>query len=318
MIRPLLATALALLVLGPARPAAAQDFPVRPLRLVVAQAPATPPDLMSRIMATEMAKTLGQSIVVENKAGANSVIGFEFVATQPADGYTLLGVNVETHAIMPLITANLRFDPIADLPPFVTVAEGRYILASAPGAPFRNFEEFVRYAKANPGKLNYASSSPIARLSSEALIRGLGVNVVHVPYSSGVPAYQAIAVGDAHIGFVAETTALTFGDKMRVLGLSGAQRHPAFPNAPTFTELGQPRIGGINFTLNARAGLPRAVQDRLVDAAARALRQPAVAEQLAKLQLQVVNEGPEAAGRRLAGISKTFSDVARDIGLKKE
>ena len=176
----------------------------------------------------------------------------------------------------------------------------------------------VRYAKANPGKLNYASSSPIARLSSEALLRALGVNVVHIPYSSGAPAYQAIAVGDAHMGFVAEATVVTFGDKMRVIALSGTQRHPDFPNVPTFIELNQPKISGINFTLNARAGTPRAVQDKLHEAAARALRQPGVIEQLGRLKLQVVNEGPDAAGKRLAAIGKTFADVARDIGLKRE
>ena len=296
----------------------AQDYPTRPVRVIVAQSPGTPPDFVARIMAAEMARILGQPFVVENKPGAGSIIGFEYVASQPADGYTIVSVNVETLAIMPLTANNLRFDPIKEFSPFIGIAEGSYFLVSSPMLPFKAFRELADYAKANPGKLNYASSSPIAHLSSEALIRELGANVTHVPYASGAPAYQSIAVGESHMGFVAEATVIALGDKLRVMAISGEKRHPSYPDVLTFNELGHPQIRGINFSFNARSATLKATTEKLHDAGSRALRQPEVIGALAKIKLEVINERPEAAGKRLADVARLYAEIARKIGLKKE
>jgi tripartite-type tricarboxylate transporter receptor subunit TctC len=298
---------------------AAQGYPSKPIRFIVPNTPGTVSDLAGRIVVPEMSKALGQPIVVENKAGAGQVIGLEYVAKQmPPDGYNIAVVSVSTMAIMPMTVKELRFDPLRDLPPVIGLIEGRYLLGSSSTQPWKTFAEMIDHARANPGKLNYGSPSTGVRLPTEAMLRALKLNVVHVPYNGGGPYLNALVAGEVQMGLVAESQAAAFGERFRVLAVTGSQRLAALRDVPTFVELGLPQITGLSFSLNVAAGTPGAVINVLHAAAARALQQADVKAQFAKIQMEVTGHSPEAAARNLASEARMFADIARDLGLQPQ
>lgn len=301
-------------------PSAAQDFPARPLRIVVPNSPGSAQDLIARIIAPEMEKGIGQSIIVENRAGAAQAIGLEYVARQaPADGHTLASVSVESLASMALVVKELRFNPVQDLPSLIGLVEGRLFFGSASRQPWTNFQEFVAHARANPGRLNYGGSTPVVRLVSDLLIREmLGLDVVFIPYNATGPYDQALLAGDIHVGFSGGTFAMGSGARYRPLAVTGRTRYPALPNTPSLGELGYPDIPGVSFSLNIRAGTPKPIVDRLYMAASRALQNPNVRAQFAKIQFEVVERDPEAASQRLAQLAGMFAEVARKAGIQPQ
>jgi tripartite-type tricarboxylate transporter receptor subunit TctC len=156
------------------------------------------------------------------------------------------------------------------------------------------------------------------RLPTEVLVRRLGLNVVAVPYSGSNQYFLGLMTRDVHMGFVSEGALGTFGDKFRVLAVTGATRHAKFPNVPTFAELGFAQIPGITNSLNVRAATPRPIIDRLHAAAMSALRQPAVRTRLAQMQYDILDQSPEEAAKGLADLGKFFAETARQIGLQPE
>lgn len=309
-----LVTAALALAAGTARP---QDYPTKPLRIVVPSSPGQLLDIAARVMGPEMSKSLGQPVIVENKTGASQLIGYEHVARQsPADGYTMATVNVPGLATLPVTTKDLRFDPLKDLPPFLVLGEGRITLGSSSKLPWKSFAELVAYAKANPGKLNYGTSSVNARLATEALVRDLAIQGTHVPYPAAGPYVQALATGEVHMGLISDNGAIGLGDRFRVLAVSGEERRPPFLDVPTFKELHYPQIRGLSFSLNVRSGTPKAALDKLRAAGLRALQQPEVKATMAKLQLQPVSDTPEEAAKRLAEEASFFAEMAKKVGIQ--
>ena len=298
--------------------AAAQDYPNRPIRVIVANAPGSQADLIPRIMAPEMSKLLGEPLLVETKPGGNGIIGFEYVARQvPADGYTIIFASISALASLPAIVKDLRFDPLKDLRPVMTIAYGRVFLSTPAAAPWKTFNELVAYAKANPGKLNYGSANIAVQLRAEAINRDRGIEIVHVPYKGTANIAQGIAMGEVHLGFLGYTFVANLRDKMRVLAVTGDQRFPEFRDVPTFKELGLGIPGG-DYSLNVPTAAPKQVYDRLHAAAALALQQPEVRAQLSRIELEAAGDTPEAAAKRLADEALLFSDIARKIGLKPQ
>src|SRR5262249_16738525 len=154
--------------------------------------------------------------------------------------------------------------------------------------------------KANPGKLNYGSSSAQIRFPMIVLMTALGLNVVHIPYNGGGPYFLALMGGEIQMGFAAEGPAIGFGDKFRALAATADRRRAPFADVPTFRELGYPRIVGVAYSLNVRSGTPRPIIDRLYDAASKGLDQPDVKTLLTKLQLEALNENPDVAAKKFA------------------
>ncbi len=300
-------------------PTSAQTYPDRPIRMIVANTPGTVADTLGRLMAAEMSKSLGQPIVVENKPGANAIIGLEYVINQkPSDGYMLVSTAVSALASLPVTVRDLRFDPLKDLPPFIGVAEVPYVLSSPAAAPWKDFAEFVAYAKAHPRKLNYGAPAPTVQLPIEALIRAIGLEIVHVPYKGGGPYMQAIVANEVQLGLIPESSVRTFGERVRPLAVTGDQRLAAFPQVPTFKELGYPQIRGLAYSLNAPAGAPKAAIDKLHAAASRALRDPEVRTRIEKMGFSVTDQPPAAAAGALAEEARYLADVARKIGLEPQ
>lgn len=200
----------------------AQVYLTKPIRLIVPNTPGSIADVISRIMIPEMSKYLAQPIVVENKAGAGGIVGYEYVAKQVSpDGYTIVSANPSTLASYPLMVKNLRFDPMKGLPPIISTVEGRTIFGSSSKAPWKTFNEFVAYAKANPGKLNYGTASALQQLTTAAILVPFGVDAVHVPYSAAAAYYNDL-VGGVVIGVASASAAISFGDKFQALAVTGS------------------------------------------------------------------------------------------------
>jgi len=300
-------------------PAAAQDFPGRPVRIVVPYGPGQAPDTLTRSLAQELNKATGQAFVVDNRTGADGVVAFEFVANQaPADGYTMVVAANTGLATLALTTKGLRFDPTRDLPPLVSMVEGKYAFSVPSSLPYKTFNELVAYVRANPGKTNYGSSNSTIHLQSEALMRGLGLSVVYVPYRQSNNYLQAIATNEVQMGFTSEGSILNLGQRARVLAVTGSTRSTKFPDAQTFAELGLPDIRGLSYTINARLGTPKPLFDRLEALVLAAMATPEVKATSAKLGLDPVAHPAAVSARLLAEESRIFSQVAKQIGLQAE
>lgn len=303
--------------------AQAQNYPTRPITIIVPNVAGNPLDLTPRFLAVEMAKTLGQPVVVENKPGAATLLGMEYVATSaPADGYTLLIATDNNMALFPITVKNLRFDPLKDLVPFMATSSSKLMLASASKSADKTVEQLVAHAKASPGKLNYGSGSATNQLQMEALLRKFGINVERISYNNTAIHNQALVTDEIQMAWLTEAAAVSLGEQVRILGQTGDKRSVRYPDAPTFTELGLPQIGGFTLIMSVRAGTPKPIIDRLYAAAAQALNSGDMKEQIAaKLQMEVnapERQNPDAAYKHVADLTKFYRDVAQQIGFKPE
>lgn len=297
----------------------AQVFPNKPIRMIVPTSAGATADFLARVVAPEMSRILGQPVVVENKPGANQIIGLEYIAKgAPADGYTVGVVGIDGVVLLPLTTKGLRFDPMNDLAPIAGLAEGRYVLASPVGRPWKTFDELTDYAKSHPGKLNYGSSVQQVRFPVLLITQKLGLDVVHIPFSSGAAYLLAIVGGTLDFGVVGDNSAATMGTRARILAVTGQKRLAAHPEVPTFAELGFPQAKGPGYGLSVRAGTPKAISDKLSAAAALALEKPEVRAAMSNLLLEPSDEKPEVLARKQLEQVKLFGDFARGIGLQPQ
>lgn len=318
ILRQSLCTLICALAILHAAPAAAQEFPVKPVRVVIANPAGSGSDLVIRIVVPEMSRALGQNVIVEPRPGADQRIGAEYVARQvPADGYTVGVYTLGNLASLPSLVKDARFDPLKDLPPFITMVLGRSILGTPPNVPWKNFEEMITYARANPGKLNYAATTVSQRLRMEPILQLRGVNIVSIPYPTTGAAEAAIYSGQVQLIF-ANLSQVTKKAGMWGLATSGDRRSPKIPDVPTFIELGLPPVPGAEYSMHAPAGTPRAIIDRLHGAVSKALQNADVIERMDKLGYEVVNDTPEAAIRYLAAQTKLVADVAKKIGIEPQ
>lgn len=198
------------------------------------------------------------------------------------------------------------------------IAEGRLVLASATKFPWKTFNELVAHIKSNPGKLNYGSSSAAIRITTVAITRQFGLDVVYVPYSSGGPYIQALSAGQIEMGIAGVASAVAMGDRVRVLAVTGSQRRAPFLDAPTFAELKLPPLRGTSYSLNSRLGTPKAILDKIHAAVSRSLQQPEVKAALANILLEPVDESMEASARGLADLATLYGDTVRKAGIQPE
>lgn len=299
--------------------ATAQDFPNRPIRMVVTNSPGVIDDVLARALGQAMSKSLGQPVVIDNRPGGGGLIAYQNVARQSAaDGYTTIMTQPIVLATLPLAFKEVGFDPATDIPPLLGLGEARLIFGSGAQFPWKNIQELVAYAKANPGKLNYGSGALSSRIPTEILLKALGIKVTFVPYTGGAPYLQGLISGDVQMGFLVEQPALAWGPKFRVLTVSGEGRSKNFPNAPTLTELGVKNVTGVEFSLNVRAGTPRAAVGKLSAAASQALRQPEIKAQFAKVNLDILERPGDEAGKRLGAQVKNFVEIGKELGIEPQ
>jgi tripartite-type tricarboxylate transporter receptor subunit TctC len=301
--------------------AAAQAYPVRPIRMVVGFAPGGPADVMARLIGQRMAVTLGQPIVVENRPGAGGTIAARFVAESEPDGYTLLLGNTSTLVISPLMYKNVGYDALKAFAPVARLGTTSDILATNPGFPAKSLGELIAYAKANPGKLNYSTpgiGTP-PHLIGEMLKLRAGVEIVHVPYKSGGQSIQAVVAGEVQFTFENPAVALPLvqAGVVRALAVTSAARHPQAPDVPTLIEGGLPDFVSVSFTgVVGRAGIPGPIVAKLNSVINESLKNPDVAATLGKLAVDVKNETPGEFAAFLSEEMETMRPVIKAAGLQ--
>src|SRR3989304_812690 len=273
--------ALVLLALTSAAPAA-DDYPNKPVRLIVPFPPGGSNDVVGRLIAKQLSEELGQQVYVDNRGGAGGMIGPEACAGSAPDGYTLCIISI-AHAVNPWLY-KLKYDPIKSFTLVTVLATGPNVLVVNPETPFKTVKDLVEAAKANPGKLNYANAGvgSFQHLGGELFKLTAGVNIVNVPYKGGGPAMQDVVAGHVPIMFssLIQTTSLIKSGQLRALGTGGTKRSPVLPDVPTIAEAGVSGYVAENWWgVVMPAGTPALIVEKVLKATQASLKAPAVKAQ---------------------------------------
>jgi tripartite-type tricarboxylate transporter receptor subunit TctC len=313
--------ALAAFALACDAPALAQAYPSKPVRLVVPFPPGGAADIIGRVLAQRLTESLGQQVIVDNRAGASGNIGAEAVAKAPADGYTLLLGALTSHAINHTLERRiLRYDLWRDLTPVAIVATVPFVLVLHPSVPARSTTELIAYAKARPGQLSYGSSGAGApqRLAAERFRLRAGVDMLHVPYKGSGQVIIDLVGGQVLSAFESVPAALPHikSAKLRPLAVTTARRVPMLPDVPTMAEAGVADFEvSSTFGVLAPAGTPRAVVERLNRELARILELPDVSERLQQQGAFAIVTTPDQAAGRIRAEIDLWAKVIADAGI---
>ena len=296
-------------------------FPTKPIRIVVPFPPGGTTDILARAAAQKMTEAWKEQAVVDNRPGAGGNIGAELVARSPADGYTLLMGTVGTHAINASLYAKMPYDHVKDFAPVILVAAVPNVLVVHPSLPVHSVAELIAYAKANPGKLNFASSGSgtSIHLAGELFKVMAGVQMTHVPYKGSAPAIADLVGGQVQLMFDNLPSALAQikAGKLRALAVTSAQRAAALPDAPTIAESGLPGYEASSwFGLLAPAGAPADVVAKINGEIARWLASPEAKEKLSSQGAIAAGGTPEDFARHIAAETAKWQKVVRESGAK--
>jgi len=306
-----------------AAPAAAQSYPVRPVRMIIGFPAGGPSDIFGRAFAQAMSAGLGQPVVVENKSGVGGVLGIDTVAKSQPDGYTLGFNNQGSVAMAPYALSKMPFNPNRDLALITTVVKVPEVIVVNPSLPVKTLGELVAYAKANPGRINFGSAGAggITHLVCELLKAEAHIDVLHVPYKGAAPAVADLLGGQVQMGIFDVPVVLPHirSGKFRALAVTTAKRVPTLPEVPTTAEAGYPRVISDNwYGLVAPAGTPGAVLKRIHEAAIAALHSPALLEQFAKVSGIPAPSTPEEYATFLGEEQARWSGIIKAIGFKED
>ena len=300
--------------------AQAPEWPSRPVRFIVPYPPGGPTDIMGRIIAQAVQGPLGQPFVVENRAGANGLIGSEQAARAAPDGSTFL-VNASAHVIVPHLTPNMPIDVLADFAPVTNIAAVPLWLVVNPGLPVRSVADFIAYARANPGRIAYASSSQggAPHLAGELFKLMTGTDLVHVPYRGSGPAGQDLIAGTVQAMFdsVPASAGAVRDGRLRALGVTTRNRIAPFPDLPTIAEAGVPGYEiSTWYGIWAPARTPSAIIARWQQAVATAARNPETRARFDALGAEPVADSPEDYARFVRAEFDRWGKLVRDARIK--
>ena len=303
-------------------PTFAQAYPSKPVRLIVPFPAGGVLDRLTRSIAPRAAETFGQPVLVENRPGASTIVGTEFVARAPADGHTLL-MMAATFVITPLLRQKLPFDTQRDFQPVSLIANTPNVLVANPALPARNVKELIALARKQPGVLTYGSigQGTPQHLSGEMLKVNAGIDMVHVPYQGGAPAAAALLGGHVGLMFVnlAEVQGFIDAGRMRLLAVATAQRVPSLKDVPTMTEAGVPGFDSTSwFGMAAPSGVSREIVNRWQAEIARVVKLPEVHETLTATGLTALATSPEQFGLFLKEETARYARVIREAKVVVE
>jgi tripartite-type tricarboxylate transporter receptor subunit TctC len=297
-------------------------YPTKPVRLIVPQSPGASTDLTARLIAQKLSAAFGQTVVVDNRPGAGSIIGTDLVAKAAPDGYTLLVV-ASSITLNPSLHKNLPFDVVRDLAPITQLSAFPNLLTVHPALPVKTVKDLVALAKAKPGSLNYGSSGSATgtHLSAELFKYMTGIDMVHVPYKGGGPAVQALLGGQVQLNFATIVSVLPHvrAGKLRGVAVTTAKRSPTMPDIPTIAESGVPGYdhGPWNGFL-APARTPRAVIARLNEETARILHLPETKAVFTNEGAEPVGNKPEEFGAIIKAETAKWAKVIQAAGIKAD
>jgi tripartite-type tricarboxylate transporter receptor subunit TctC len=306
-----------------AQPANSEPYPDHPIRLISPNPAGGANDTIVRIIATKMSGILGASVVVDNRGGAGGKIGAEAVARAAPDGYTLLAGSVSTHSFAPVVTPKLGYDPIGDFEPISLLALVQNVLVVSPALPVASVSELIALAKAQPGKLNYASGGPGSTshfaVAMFVALAGIQNDTVHVPYKGGAPAMAATMANEAqfYFGPIAGMVPFIEAGSVKALAVSGDTRSPSLPTIPTMAEAGQPKYKAVGwFGLMAPAGTPARIVATLSGAVADAAKSPEVITGLRVQGIEPASSTPQQFAAFIREQLELHRKLVADVDLK--
>lgn len=303
--------------------ASAQDFPVRPVKIVVPAAAGGPTHITAQLLADKMQASLGQPVIVEPRPGAGNNLGAEVVARSAPDGYTLLFATTGTHAINQTLFKKLPFDPINDFAPISLVVQYPLMLVVNNDLPVHSVKELIEYAKKNPGKLNRASggNGTSMHLSGELFVKQADIDAPHIPYKGSAPALNDLMGGHVQLMFdsMITTMPLVEGGKVRALAVTGKKRSPMVPNIPTLAESGLPDYEATGWTgIVAPAGTPPDVIKKLNASIVQAIRSPDIQQAFAKQAAEPAGSSPEEFAAFIRKETDKWGKTIRAAGISAE
>jgi len=301
----------------------AQEFPSRPVRIVVPSAPAGAGDAIARMLASRLGPALRTSVTVENRPGASGVIGNEYASRADADGYTLLFATSATHVISAYTMDRLPYDPQGDFTPVINVAFATSVIVVSSALPVKTVGEFIAYARARPGHLYYASSGvgSANHVDTEVFAAVAGISLTHVPYRGTADGYRALIADEVQVMFGAVTSALPYvrSGKLRALAVLTDARSPVLPEVPTLAEAGLDRVDVRKWLgVMAPAGTPPDIVERLNRALNGVLREPDVRAWMDRQGLEVAGGTVDDFDRLLRADFVKWGETARRFGLRPE
>ena len=314
---------LLLVLLFAAQAASAQTYPSKAITIVNGFPPGGPTDLTLRQVAAKLSERLGQPVVIDNRAGAAGTIAGALVAKAAPDGYTLLFGVAANLAVAPATMKNPPYDPATAFAPIIEIARGPYVWMVKPSVPARNLKEFIAWAKANPGKVNYGSpgQGSVHHLAGEMFKRAAGLDMVHVPYKGGTTAYTALLGGEIDAMFDSMPAPLPHiaAGKIRALAVTGPKRLPALPDVPTLAEQGVPGVD-VHFWWGfvGPAGLPKDIVAKLNAEIGLVLADAELKATFAKWSIEATPGTPEAFGAYIAQEARRWREAVAASGLRLE
>ena len=301
----------------------AQNYPNKPIKIIVPATAGGGADFIARTLSVQLGEYLGESIVIENKSGASGTIAAEYVSKSPPNGYLVLMAQSTSMVIAPHLYKSLNYDTIKDLLPVTQVAQMPFVLAVNAKLPVNNIKEFIAYAKANPGKLNFSTSGNGAgsHLAGEMFNSATGAKMVHVPYKGAGPALNAVVAGEVQVAFIPIVAALPLvkDGRLKALAVTTAARSMAAKDLPTLAEAG---LAGYDintwFGMFVPANTPAPIVDLLYKETTRALKQPEIRERFIKEGADPIGSTPAEFSALVKAEFVKFAKVVKDSGAKLE
>lgn len=296
------------------------DYPNRPVKLIVPYPPGGGSDLMARLLGEKLQQRLGQPFVVENRSGGVGKVGLEAAARSIPDGYTLV-INPNSISITPVVQS-ADFDPVKDFTPIIMISQAPVVIGGHPSVPVKTISEFVAYAKANPGKLSYAScgTGGLQQIAMEGLKKRAEIDVTHIPYNGcGAPIPDMLTGRVPFFASVMNSVSSLLSDgKLRVYAVSNATRWPLLPDTPTIAESGYPGFKVDNWIgIFGPAGVPREIVAKLNGTIDDLLRDPEIRQKMAIQFLAPVGGPPDVLGEAVRGDVPFYAQILKDVGIEK-
>jgi len=300
--------------------AAQENYPNKPIRVVIGYSAGGGNDIIVRVMTPELSKGLGQPVIVDNKPGAQSIIAAEHVAKQPADGYTILMGPSGPMTINPATYSKLPYDPVRDFTPISMICSFPLLLVVDPKLPVKNVKELIAYAKANPGKSNYASSAGIFQVASEMFKQRTGTNIEMITYKSSGESAQAVISGQVMMTLIdpPPVSGPLKSGTLRGIAVTSPQRHPSWPDLPTLKEAGVDMEVPVWTAFFAPAKTPPAIVARLQKEVARVVQTAEVKERFAGMGLDPVGGSSADLGKQVASDIQKWTAVAKAANIKND
>lgn len=298
---------------------AQSTYPVKPIRVIVPFPAGGSADIVARTVGQKFQENTRQPFIVENRAGADTIIGMEIAKSAPADGYTIMYSIGSALTMNPTLYSKLPYDPVRDFTPVMVIANVPLALAAHPSLPARNVQELAALIKAKPGEIFYGQANIIAKIATEALSLAAGGKMTEVAYKGSTPSIQAIVAGEVKLTIEPVVGVLPHvqAGKLKVLAVTGSQRSPFFPDIPTISESGLTGYAFNNWhAILVPAGTPREVVQRLHTELVRAARDPDVMQRVQPLGIEIVAGTPDELQARMAAEREYWSRQIRTLGIK--